>query len=295
VKDKKGNNKSLTEFIIEKLLFISGILSVIIVCAIFIFLFKQSLNIFKEMSVFKFLFGTSWVPVSIKPEFGILPMILGSIMVTLIAIVISVPLGVLVAVYISKVAPKKLKTILKVTIEFLAAIPSVVVGFLGVLVVATLIKDGFHLITGFTALTGGILLAFMSLPTIVSVSEDAISSVTKDYEEASLALGATKCETIFKVIVPAAKSGILAAIMLGVGRAIGETMTVMMVTGNAAVIPTTIFAPVRTMTATIAAEMGEAVQGSLHYNTLFGIGAVLFIMTFIINYIADSVLHKKVK
>lgn len=208
---------------------------------------------------------------------------------------IGVPIGVATAIYIGEVAPPRLREILKPTVEVLAAIPSVVIGFIGLVVLAPFLQRWLHLDTGLTALTGAIMLGFMAMPTIISISEDALHAVPQDYKAAAYALGATKWQTIWRVLVPAARSGILAAVMLGVGRAIGETMTVLMVTGNAAVMPTTLqsmLKPVRTLTATIAAEMGETDRYGTHYNALFMIGLVLFVMTFIINLIADTAIRR---
>jgi phosphate transport system permease protein len=197
------------------------------------------------------------------------------------------------AIYIAEIAPPKTKEILKAGIELLAAIPSVVLGFIGMVTLVPLVKSIFHLPTGLTALSGSIMLAFMAMPTIVSIAEDALYSVPKNYKEGAFALGATHWQTIWRVMLPAASSGILAAVMLGIGRVIGETMAVMMITGNSAVIPQSILQPVRTLTATIAAEMGEAVVGSEHYFALFAIGIVLFVMSFAINVTADLFLHKR--
>jgi phosphate transport system permease protein len=222
-----------------------------------------------------------------------MPLILGSLLVTLGAAIISIPIGVACAVYISEVAPSKTKEILKSGIELLAAIPSVVLGFIGMVTLVPWVKSVFHLPTGLTALSGSIMLAFMAMPTIVSVAEDALYSVPKNYKEGAFALGATHWQTIYRVMLPAASSGIVAAVMLGIGRVIGETMAVMMITGNSAIIPHSILQPVRTLTATIAAEMGEAVVGSEHYFALFAIGIVLFVISFIINVTADLFLHKR--
>jgi phosphate transport system permease protein len=215
------------------------------------------------------------------------------VLVTVGAAIISIPIGVACAIYIAEIAPVKAKEILKAGIELLAAIPSVVLGFIGMITLVPLVKSVFHLPTGLTALSGSIMLAFMAMPTIVSIAEDALYSVPKTYKEGALALGATHWQTIWRVMLPAASSGILAAIMLGIGRVIGETMAVMMITGNAAIMPKSIFMPVRTLTATIAAEMGEAVVGSEHYFALFVIGIVLFIISFAINVTADLFLHRK--
>jgi len=214
-------------------------------------------------------------------------------MVTAGAAVISIPIGVACAVYIAEIAPPKIKEPLKAGIELLAAIPSVVLGFIGMVTLVPWVKQLFNLPTGLTALSGSIMLAFMAMPTIVSIAEDALYSVPKSYKEGAFALGATHWQTIKRVILPASSSGILAAIMLGIGRVIGETMAVMMITGNSAVIPHSILIPIRTLTATIAAEMGEAVVGSEHYFALFAIGIVLFVISFAINVTADLFLHKK--
>ncbi len=264
-----------------------------VVVLIFIFLLKEGLTLFKTVPLSHFLFGKNWYPISEPAQFGILPLILGSLLVTVGAAIISIPIGVGCAIYIAEVAPLKTKEILKAGIELLAAIPSVVLGFIGMITLVPWIKTIFKLPTGLTALSGSIMLAFMAMPTIVSIAEDALYSVPKSYKEGALALGATRWQTIWRVELSAASSGILAAVMLGIGRVIGETMAVMMITGNSAVIPTSILEPVRTLTATIAAEMGEAVVGSEHYFALFAIGIVLFLISFAINVTADMFLHKK--
>ncbi|MDP3041168.1 MAG: phosphate ABC transporter permease subunit PstC [Candidatus Omnitrophota bacterium] len=285
--------RKFKEFIIQKLILICGLASIFFVILIFLFLTKEGLAVFKSVTPVNFIFGKSWYPISEPAQLGILPLILGSLMVTLGAAIISIPIGVACAVYIAEIAPLKIKEILKAGIELLAAIPSVVLGFIGMVTLVPWVKSTFHLPTGLTALSGSIILAFMAMPTIVSVAEDALYSVPKSYKEGAFALGATHWQTIYRVLLPAASSGIVAAVMLGIGRVIGETMAVMMITGNAAVIPQSILVPVRTLTATIAAEMGEAVVGSEHYFALFAIGIVLFIMSFIINVTADLFLHKR--
>ena len=285
--------RKVKEFVIEKLILSCGLLSVVFVALIFLFLLKEGLALFKTMPPGSFLSGRSWYPISEPGQFGILPLIMGSVFVTLGAAIISVPIGVACAVYISEIAPLRTKEILKGGIELLAAIPSVVLGFIGMVTLVPWIRTIFHLPTGLTALSGSIMLAFMAMPTIVSIAEDALYSVPKTYKEGALALGATHWQTIYRVMLPAASSGILAAVMLGIGRVIGETMAVMMITGNSAVIPQSILQPVRTLTATIAAEMGEAVVGSEHYFALFAIGIVLFVISFAINVTADLFLHKR--
>lgn len=283
----------IVEFVMERAIFMAGILSIVLVLLVFIFLLKEGFSLFKTYSPFSFLFGTRWYPISDPAHYGIVPLLAGSLAVTLGAVAISVPLGVAAAIYIAEIAPLWLKEILKTTVEFLAAIPSIVLGFIGLVTLSPLVKKLFALPTGLTALSGSIMLAFMSMPTIVSMMEDAFTAVPRSYREGALALGATKWQTIYRVLLPAASTGMLAAIMLGIGRVIGETMAVMMITGNAAKIPHTLLTPVRTMTATIAAEMGEASHGSEHYYALFSIGVVLFCITFLINFTASFFIKRK--
>lgn len=286
------NKQRLKAKIIKYFLQSCGSLSIIIVLLIFLFLFKEAVPFIGNPGIGD-LFHNVWNPVSFqKEEFGLIPLITGSVLVTILATVIAIPFGIIGAVYISEVASAKEREFLKPFIEILSGIPSVVLGFFGLIVIAPLIKQLFDLNTGLTALTGAVLLAFMAIPTIMSISEDAIKSVPSIYKEASLALGASKLETIWKVVVPAALSGIVASVMLGMGRVVGETMTVMMVTGNAPVISMNPLTSVRTMTATIAAEMGEVTIGSNHYMALFWVGLVLLLMTFILNMVSYRVLKK---
>lgn len=266
--------------------------SILIVVLVFLFLGRESIPFIADHG-FSNLFGSEWRPVSFENEqFGILPLITGSILVTLLATLIAVPFGVISAIYIAEMATPVEREIWKPVIEMLAGIPSVVLGFFGLVVVAPLVKETFGLNSGLNALTGALLLALMAIPTIITISEDAIRNVPQSFKEASFSLGASKLQTIWKVTVPAALSGIVAAVMLGVGRVVGETMAVMMVTGNAAIITFSPTESVRTMTATIAAEMGEVPFGSDHYHALFVIGVVLLIMTFGLNMIAQRVLKK---
>ncbi|MCC2671981.1 MAG: phosphate transporter permease subunit PstC [Armatimonadetes bacterium] len=276
-------------------------LVVLSVVLIFAFLIRESIPFFQQRSLASFLLGPKWYPLEPSDTFGALPLIAGTLLTTAIAIVLALPLGVTCAVFMSELAPSRLKNTLKSTVEILAGIPSVVIGFIGMTVLAPLLQQRLGLMTGLTAFTGGVLLGFMALPTIISIAEDALHAVPQDYRRASLALGSTRLQTIWKTTVPAARRGIIAALMLGLGRAIGETMTVLMVTGNAGTIPTKFFAPVadnslfqsiRTLTATIAAEMGETALGSLHYHALFALGAVLFVITLIVNSIADFALNR---
>lgn len=290
---KRLRLKKILEQIIEGLIKLSGLTSIILVGLIFIFLLKEGIAIFKTLSPTDFLLGERWHPISEPPWFGILSLMLGSLTITVGAALIALPFGVATALFIAEVAKGRAKELLKVGIEFLAAIPSVVIGFIGMILLAPLIQKVFDLPTGLSALSGSIMLAIMAMPTIVSIAEDAITAVPKRYREAAIAMGATRWQTIWRVVLRAASGGIVAACMLGIGRVIGETMAVMMVTGNAVRIPHSLLEPVRTLTATIAAEMGETVQGSNHYFALFAIGIVLFAITFIINLIADLFLHKE--
>ena len=284
--------RSAKEFVIEKLIFLSGIASIVFVALIFVFLLKEGIALFKTISPGAFLSGRFWYPISDPPKLGILPLILGSLLVTAGAIVLAVPLGIASAFYIAEIAPRRLRDVLKSLVEILAAIPSVVLGFIGMITLVPFIKKFFNLPPGLTALSGAIMLAFMALPTIISISEDAINAVPREYKEGAIALGATHWQTLYRVVIQGALPGIIAAAMLGIGRVFGETMAVMMVTGNAAVIPKALTQPVRTLTATIAAEMGEAVRGSEHYYALFAIGIVLFIISFAINFTADLFLNR---
>jgi phosphate transport system permease protein len=265
----------------EALVTAAGFASVVAVLLICVFLFREAAALFSDVPAATFFFSTDWYPDS--ERFGVLPLLAGTAVVSAGALVIAVPLGIAAALYIGEVAPARLREWLKPAVEMLAAVPSVVIGFLGLAIVAPYVKEAFHLRTGLTALTGSVALAIMALPTIVTISEDALAAVPRSYREASLALGATRWQTTWRVTLPAAGPGVLAAVILGVGRAIGETMAVWMLTGNAAQMPLTPLAPVRTMTATIAAEMGETVQGSPHYHALFALGALLFAITLAVN------------
>jgi phosphate transport system permease protein len=277
---------NFAEYLIERLIRVTGILVILFLALIFVFLLREGGATFLEVPLGD-LFKTRWYPN--EGYFGILPLVLGSLLVTLGAAAVGVPLGLLAAVFVAEVAPRWLREILKPFIEVLAGIPSVVLGFVGMLVISPLIREWLDAPTGLTALAGSLMLGYMALPTIISVAEDALDAVPRSYRDAALALGATRWQTIWRVTVPAARTGILTAMMLGVGRAIGETMAVMMVTGNAARMPLTLnsfLMPIRTMTATIAAEMGEVAQGSTHYHVLFAVGLALFLVTFGVNLVA---------
>ncbi|MDZ7339559.1 MAG: phosphate ABC transporter permease subunit PstC [candidate division KSB1 bacterium] len=271
----------------------NGVLAIVVLLGIFSLLFTESLPALKSIGISEFLLRLQWDPTSPeRASYGLVAMILSTLMVSVGALIIAVPIGVGCAAFLADVAPPAVREVLKPAVEILASIPSVVVGFLGVVLVGPTIARVFGIPSGLCALNGILLLAVMALPTIVSICEDAIVSVPQEFKSASLALGATKWQTLIHVTLPSASSGIVAAVMLGMGRAIGETMTVLMATGNAAAVPKTFLDPVRTMTATIAIEMGETVQGSLHYQSLFVIGLVLFCMTFAVNVVSDIVLER---
>ena len=287
---RKGHR---AEFAIEATIRVLGLSSIAFVLLIFLFLLREGVPAFLRVPLDN-LFDVRWYPTF--DLFGALPLILGSVLVTFTAIIMALPLGVASAVFVREVAPGWAREILKPMVEVLAGIPSVVLGFLGMTFLAPIVRETLGAPTGLTAFTGALILAYMALPTIISVAEDALDAVPKSYRDAGLAMGATQWQTIWRVVVPAARSGVLTAVMLGMGRAIGETMAVMMVTGNAARMPLGLdawFRPVRTMTATIAAEMGEVAQGSTHYHMLFGIGILLFLLTFVINAAAASTMFQK--
>ncbi len=243
-----------------------------------------------------FFAGEQWFPTSQPaPLFGIIPLLLGTLLVSVAAILFALPLGLAVAIYMAELASTKMRNILKPVIELLAGIPSVVYGFFGLVVIVPMIHDFFDLPVGESGLAGAIVLAIMALPTVITVAEDAIRSVPRTTKEASLALGASHLQTIFRVILPYSVSGIMAAVVLGIGRAIGETMAVLMVTGNSAVIPTTLLEPVRTIPATIAAELGEAPSGGAHYEALFMLGVILFIITLAISITVEFISARRPK
>jgi len=283
----------MKERVISRSIQIAGFSSILFILLIFAFLLREGLPALAEVPLGS-LFSTRWYP--IENLFGILPLISGSLIVTFFSILIALPFGVCTAVYIAEIAPSGVKQVLKPIVEVLAGIPSVVLGFIGILILVPFLRIFLNLPTGLTAFTGAILLALISIPTIVSIAEDAMYAVPQSYREASIALGATKWETIWRVTLPAARTGVLTAVMLGVGRSLGETMAVMMVTGNAPVLPdklNSLFLPARTMTATIASEMGEVASGSTHYHVLFFIGIILFILSLIINVSASWVSFRK--
>ena len=277
---------------VQKIFFIIAMASITTLFLIMVFLFREGLPIFKTVSVKEFVFGHYWYPTSEPPDFGIFPLIIASLSVTVASAAISIPLGVMTAVYLAEIASKKVSEIAKPVVELLAALPSVVIGFFGMVLVAPFLQRVFNIPTGLNMFNAALMLAFMSIPTICSISEDAIHSVPVALKEASMALGATHLETIVRVILPASISGISTAVILGMSRAIGETMVVLMVAGGAAMLPESIFDPVRPMPASIASEMAEAPVGGEHYYALFATGVVLFLFTLIFNVIADHIAYK---
>ena len=284
--------RSQKENIIRKIFFAFSLTSIVILGLIVVSLFQEGLPIFKKVSVGGFIFGMEWYPTFDPPSFGIFPLIVGSFVVTCVATIIAVPLGVLAAVYIAEVAPAAMKEIFKSLIELLAGLPSVVLGFFGMVIVAPWLQDTFDLPTGLNIVNASLILALMAIPTIASISEDSLYAVPREYKEASYALGATRLETITKVTIPAALSGISTAVILGMVRVMGETMVVLMVAGGAAALPRSIFDSVRPLPASIAAEMGEAPFGGNHYHALFATGIVLFLLTFFFSLISDYISNK---
>lgn len=277
---------------VRRFFLVVAVFTIAVLLAITFFLFWEGMPIFKSVSIEGFIFGKFWYPTSEPPEFGIFPLIVGSFAVTLFSALLAVPLGVMTAIYLAEIATPRVREIVKPIVELLAALPSVVIGFFGMVVVAPFLQDAFGVATGLNMCNAALMLAMMSIPTICSISEDALYSVPKSLKEASMALGATHWETIIRVSVPAAISGISTAVILGMSRAIGETMVVLMVAGGAAMIPHSIFDPVRPMPASIAAEMAEAPFRGEHYSALFATGMVLFLFTLCFNLVADHIAHK---
>lgn len=289
------------ERVVVGCLTLSGLFAIFIVSLVFGFLVKMGLPAIREVGLSEFLMGKRWIPSSPNPGYGALSMLYGTAMVSTAALVIAIPWGVGTALYLSEVAPSKIREAIKPALEILAGIPSVVIGFIALVIISPKVAMFFSLSNGLTALTGAIMLAIMALPTVVSISEDSLNSVPKEYRDAAFALGASRWQTMTRITLPAAKSGIIAAIMLGFGRAVGETMTVLMATGNSLAIPVkerfgiqlpNFLTSIRTLTATIAIEGSDVPWGSLHYHSLFVLGAMLFVITFIVNLIADLALNR---
>jgi len=279
-------------------LFLITCSSVLAVLLIFIFVIREAIPFLMQFSLVEFLTGTGWYPQAEQPKFGALALIVGSFYVTAAALVFALPVGIMAAVFLSDIVTFRVRGIVKPVIELLAAIPSVAYGFFAVLVLAPLMQRRFGFSTGTNALNASMILAAMALPTIISVAEDSISALGRDLREASYSLGATRLETVFRVVIPAAHSGIIAAVVLGMMRAIGETMVVWMASGNASQIPHPwwdLSQSVRTMTATIAGDMGETVKGSDHYGALFAVGVVLLVLTFSLNIVSEYFLTRAKK
>jgi phosphate transport system permease protein len=285
--------QSVTETAIELLIRLCGISAILFVFGIFFFVFREGAGfLFHGFNFREFFFSSEWYPTSQSHvRYGVLALIAGTASVTALAMLIAVPFGIGAAVFISEFCGPKVRETLKIIIEMLAAIPSVVWGFIGLIVMNPLIIKLFGAPIGLNVLNGGLILALMSVPIVVSTGEDALKAVPDSYREAALALGVTRWQLVYRVLLPAAKNGLLAAVLLGVGRAAGETMAVLMATGHAVKIPTSLMDSVRTLTATIAAELGEAPMHSQHYQVLFIIGILLFLITFVINLAADLVVR----
>ena len=290
---RKKKWSDLKEAAIRAFFFTCGVLAVLVLVGIFLTLVTTAFPAFREIKLSEFLLKTNWDPTSPeKAEYGILSMVVSTLMVTGGALLLAVPIGIAVAAYLSDVAHGRVREVLKPVVEILAGIPSVVIGFLGIVLVGPVLAKIFHTGNGLNAVNGSVLLAIMALPTIISISEDSLNAVPKAYNEASLALGASRWQTLLRVKLPAGLSGIIAATMLGLGRAVGETMTVLMATGNARAFPHGFLDSVRTMTSNIAIELGEVPYYTTHYYALFAIGLVLFVITFAVNLVADVVLRK---
>ncbi len=283
----------LKELVIETVIRVCGISAVLFVFGIFYFVLREAAPLlFGGLDIGQLLTSGEWYPDSVaNKRYGALALIAGTVSVTLLAMLIAVPFGLGAAVFVSEFCTGRTKEILKVVIELLAAIPSVVWGFVGLAILNPLIIDTFDTPIGLNILNGAILLALMSVPIMVSIGEDALKAVPDSYREAAEAMGATRWQVTWRVLLPAARNGLLAAVLLGIGRAVGETMAVLMATGHAVHIPNSPLDSVRTMTATIAAELGETAQGSDHYRILFVIGAMLFVITFVVNLTADLVIR----
>jgi phosphate transport system permease protein len=289
---KTGKGRRRRERVIRFVFFGVALASITTLFLIALFLFLEGVPIFKDVSVTDFIFGKEWYPTDEPPDFGILPLIVASLAVTLVSSVISIPLGVLSALYLAERASPRVREWVKPIVELLAALPSVVIGFFGMVIVAPFLQQLLGIPTGLNLFNASLMLAFMSIPTICSLSEDAIFGVPVELKEASLALGATQWETIARVILPASISGICTAVILGMSRAMGETMVVLMVAGGAAMMPTSLFDPVRPMPASIAAEMAEAPFQSDHYYALFATAIILFLFTLAFNVIAEQISHR---
>ena len=288
---RRGRNtiEMAVEKAVELLIRICGISAIVFVFGIFFFVFREGAPALAKLDLAEFLTSPKWIPTSATPKYGVGALIVGTLSVTAAAMAIAVPFGLGAAVFVSEFCGRRTRETLKIVIELLAAIPSVVWGFIGLSVMSPLLIRTFEVPVGVNLLNGALLLALMSVPIMVSIGEDALKAVPDSYREAGLALGATRWQIVWRILLPAAKNGLLAAVLLGVGRAIGETMAVLMATGHSIRIPQALFDPVCTLTATIAAELGETSKGSTHYQVLFLIGILLFTITFVVNLSADLV------
>lgn len=283
-----------TERLVEALVIACGVSAVVFVAVIFFFVFREAAPVLASdnFDLREFLFSVEWYPTSVTDvRYGVAAMVVGTLAVTTLAMVLAVPFGLGAAIYLSEFCGQRLRETLKIVIELLAAIPSVVWGFLGLTVMNKLLIVLFDAAVGLNVLNAGLLLALMSVPIIVSIGEDALKAVPDSYREAGIAMGATRWQLVYRVLLPAARNGLLAAALLGVGRAVGETMAVLMATGHAVQIPGGLLEPVRTLTANIASEMGEVSKGSEHYQVLFAIGVLLFLLTFVVNLTADLIVR----
>ncbi|MBI5231252.1 MAG: phosphate ABC transporter permease subunit PstC [Coriobacteriales bacterium] len=293
IRGRSASIRRAAEGVARTLIQLSGWVAIVVLAAIFLFLIQNSLKASQEIGLGAMITGTDWYPTTKPPSYGFLPAEVGSLWVTFVAMLLSIPISIAAAIYISEFAGPRVREVSKSLVEFLAAVPSVVLGLIGLALVAPAVAKTFDLSSGLTALTAGLVVGLVTFPTIISISEDALRAVPRDLRTGSLALGNTRWQTTYKVVVPAASSGIFAAVMLGLGRAIGETMVVLMVAGNSGIIATNPLEAVRTMTGTIAQEMGEVVRGGLHFSVLFAMGLVLFTVTFVINLAADVVLERQ--
>jgi phosphate transport system permease protein len=287
---RRRRREAVIEKVVETAIRACGVSAIVFVFSIFFFVAREGAPVLPKLDVGRFFFSTGWYPTShSNVRYGVGALVLGTLSVTALAMAIAVPFGLGAAVFVSEFCGKRSREVLKIVIELLAAVPSVVWGFIGITVMNPLIQQVFEAPVGLNTLNGALLLALMSVPIMVSIGEDALKAVPDTYREAALALGATRWQIVYRVLFPAAKNGLLAAVLLGVGRAVGETMAVLMATGHAVNVPRSVFDPVRTLTATIAAELGEASVGSDHYRVLFVIGMLLFSITFVVNLTADLV------
>lgn len=283
----------VADVVVRRLIALSGLIAILILAGIFVFLALNSVRALREIGIVSMLSGGDWYPTSDPARFGFLPSEVGSLWVTAVALLLSVPIGVGAAIYLSEFTAGGFKEFAKSVVEFMAAVPSVVLGLLGLAFVVPWVRTTLGLSSGLTALSAGLMVGLLCLPTIISIAEDALHAVPDSLRQGSLALGNTHWQTTYKVVVPAASSGIFAAVMLGLGRAIGETMVVLMLAGNSGLIVSTPLEAARTLTGTIAGEMAEVVRGGLHFSVLFAMALVLFAVTFVINLAADAVLERQ--